>query len=137
MCQNDDLGACGRAYFFVRHILPLFKTIVKILVSAPFFQRLSICILGRCLFKQMANLLIIFTFFYGVRGPSIAEIHHCGFYARGSWPAGSNRLIFAGVGGGCVVLKYRKNYAIRPYGLFCFVLLLFSSILVNILTLLR
>ena len=33
------------------------------LVSTPFFQELSICILGRCSLQEMANYLIIFPFF--------------------------------------------------------------------------
>ena len=61
---------------------PDFK--VKMLVSTQFFQGLSICILGRCSLQRMINYLRIFTFIDGVREPSLAEIHHCGFYARES-----------------------------------------------------
>ena len=96
-----------------RHIFGWGKIKVEMLVSTPFFQGFSICILGRCSLQEMANYLIIFTFFDGVRGPSIAEIHHCGLYARESWPAGSNRLIFfrgqRGVGGLPVQKKLRRS----------------------------
>ena len=42
----------------------------------------------------------------------------CGYYERESWPAGSNRLIVAGDGGGVRVFAYRKIHAIQPSGLF-------------------
>ena len=65
---SDSLGAGGRAYIYWRHIFRWGNFKVEMLVSTQFFQRLSICILGRCSLQEMANYSIIFTFFWWCKG---------------------------------------------------------------------
>ena len=88
------------------------------LVSTPFFQELSICILGRCSLQEMANYLIIFPFFGWYKSA---------LYSRNSslWLLRSRKLtgwlkspdICWGRRGG-QGLMYRENNAIRTRGLF-------------------
>ena len=83
--SSHSLGAGGRAYIYSRHIFRWCNFKVKMLVSTPFFQGLSICILVRCSLQQITNYLLIFTSFSWCKRA---------IYSRNSslWPLRSRKL---------------------------------------------